>query len=305
MIPQHLSNLSTQGMRASTLAFAFVCLPEAQRRDLRTFYTFCRVVDDIADDSRMPEAEKDRLLCEWLAALEGTGAALPEDLAELIGRTGIERAILKEIVEGMRMDLGVVRYPDFASLRQYCWRVAGAVGLVSVRLFGCDPAACRSYAEHLGLALQLTNILRDVSEDAAMRRVYIPEDLLRRHGLTADDVLSRRPTRALRFVLREMGSSARKAYAAAAAAKPGGEGSRLLAAELMRAFYERTLTAMERDGFPVLERSYRLSKWAKMRIAIGFYLRSVFADALSFSRKSSAQARTSAGILTSSGQPRE
>jgi len=151
--------------RKSHLAFALLWLPRERRRDALVFFRFCRAVDDIADEPGRSEEEKRRLLQEWLDGIERN--SLPAELESVVARHGIDRNLLAEIVRGCATDVRPARFETFAGLEKYCWRVACAVGLVSIRIFGCKDPASSAYAENLGHALQLTNILRDVGEDAA------------------------------------------------------------------------------------------------------------------------------------------
>ena len=151
----------------SNLAFAFVSLGKARRRDITIFYAFCRLIDDIADSTELAAEEKARRLTVWREALRGPVAQEPPlapEVRGLINRYAITPAMLEEIIDGVEMDLTISRYETFAALREYCYRVASAVGLVSIEIFGYQNPACREYAIELGLALQMTNILRDVGE---------------------------------------------------------------------------------------------------------------------------------------------
>ena len=165
-----LTLASPDGAKASNLALALASLPEDRRRDALTFYAFCREVDDIADEPSRTAEEKRATLAAWRHALE-TRVGLPEKMADLMARRELDAHLLVEIVRGMEMDIEPPRYESYADLQAYCWRAAGAVGLVSAKIFGCRHPESTRYAEELGYALQLTNILRDVAEDARLGRV--------------------------------------------------------------------------------------------------------------------------------------
>jgi phytoene/squalene synthetase len=180
------------GRRHSNLALGLILLPRAHRADAFLFYDFCRAVDDLADSgTETPERRKEQL-SSWIEALQpGNEEQLPGDFAEMIQRRQLDRQLLLEIVLGMQMDTEQCRYPTFSELRRYCWRAASAVGLVSAALFGASGDAVKDYATELGLALQLTNILRDVREDAGVNRIYIPLEDLERFGVTEEEILER------------------------------------------------------------------------------------------------------------------
>src|SRR3954453_2477447 len=153
----------------SNLALAFVSLPKERRGDITTFYAFCRVIDDIADDVDLSGEEKQRQLTVWresLRAEQPNESSFAADVRALMKKYPITPEMLEEIIAGVEMDLRVKRYQTFEALRVYCYRVASAVGLVSIEIFGYRNPACKEYAVQLGLALQMTNIIRDVGKDS-------------------------------------------------------------------------------------------------------------------------------------------
>jgi phytoene synthase len=152
----------------SNLAFAFVSLPKEKRRDITTFYAFCRQIDDAADDPNVPLAERKHWLEGWRRWLRKEEAGEPgfaSELRRVIGRYHIDLQLFEEILLGVEADLQPVTYPNFEALHRYCYRVASAVGLVSIEIFGYRNPMCKEYAHILGVALQLTNIIRDVGKD--------------------------------------------------------------------------------------------------------------------------------------------
>lgn len=178
------------GRRHSNLALALILLPKNLRGDAFLFYDFCRSVDDLADCGTDSVETRQAQLDAWIEALQPDAEKkLPVDFAGMIERRGLDRQLLTEIVLGMRMDTTINRYASFDDLRRYCWRVASAVGLISATLFGARGAVVERYATELGIALQLTNILRDVREDAAGNRLYIPKEDLERFGVTEWEIL--------------------------------------------------------------------------------------------------------------------
>ena len=175
----------------SNLALAFVALGRERRQDITIFYAFCRVIDDIADSTELTVQEKARDLTAWRRWLrEGTPdePTLARDLRDLIAKYSLTPAMLEEIIDGVEMDLHNVRYDSFEELRVYCYRVASAVGLVSIEIFGYRNPACRQYAIQLGLALQMTNIIRDVGKDLSNGRIYLPQQDLARFDYPEEDL---------------------------------------------------------------------------------------------------------------------
>lgn len=256
--------------RKSHLAFALLCLPRHRRHDAIVFFRFCRAVDDIADEPGRTDGEKEALLGEWTEAIGSD--RLPDELAGVVRRHGIARSLLGEIADGCAMDIRPARYRTFPDLEKYCWRVACAVGLVSVRIFGCRDPQSDAYAENLGHALQLTNILRDVGEDAALGRIYLPLDDLERFGITERELLDGRPGARFGELMRFEAGRARARFRAAV--PPAADARKLLPAEIMKALYEEILDRIENSGFPVFGTRCRLGLPAKLAIALRVCLRS-------------------------------
>jgi phytoene synthase len=252
----------------SNLACALAVLPKGRRRDMEVFYAFCRVVDDLVDEPGLEEGERRAGLARWRRLVEGAPGdprpGLETEFAELLRRRAPNRADLLAILDGMEMDLAPPHFETAAELRRYCYHVAAAVGLVSASLFGCADPASRAYAEQLGYALQWTNILRDVGEDARAGRVFLPREDLRRFGLDEAAILSGAPDRAKfgRLMMHEA-AVARGHYGEAVdvlARLPRADRRALRSAELMRRIYTGILDEMERDGFRVYGTRYRLGK---------------------------------------------
>jgi len=252
------------GTKSSNLAFALLSLPRDRRADALIFYRFCRVIDDIADDPTLPAEDRLGRLDEWRQAIECE--SLPAELQAVLVRCKIDRQLLLEIVDGCSADVGIVRFESFADLEKYCWQVACAVGLVSVRIFGCASPASGAYAENLGHALQLTNILRDVAEDARLGRIYLPQEDLRRFGVDGNDILEQHPGEGFLPLMRFQAARARARFAAAVL--PAVDARRLVASEIMRSFYEKILTRLETLEFPVFEKRVRLNRVEKVMIAV-------------------------------------
>jgi phytoene synthase len=257
--------------RKSHLAFALLWLPRERRRDAMVFFRFCRAVDDLADEPGRTAEEKRWLLQEWLDAIEQK--SLPSGLEDVVARHGIERNLLAEIVRGCATDVEPARFETFADLEKYCWRVACAVGLASIRIFGCKDPAGTDYAVNLGHALQLTNILRDVGEDAAAGRIYLPLADLRRFDVSEEDLLAGKPSPGFHGLMLFEAGRARARFCAAI--PPAGDRHALLAPEIMKAIYLRILNRLDQQGFPVFERRIRLGRLEKIATALGVWRDSV------------------------------
>ncbi len=250
----------------SNLAFAFISLGKERRRDITIFYAYCRLIDDIADSTELPAEEKARRLKVWRDALHRPVATEPPLAAEVRGLTtryAITPAMLEEIMDGVEMDLTIARYETFADLRQYCYRVASAVGLVSIEIFGYQNPACREYAIELGLALQVTNILRDVAKDLANGRIYLPREDMARFDYSEEDLAARRYDDRFVRLMQFEAERAQEYFRKAAALLPREDRRSMIGARIMGSIYHALLQKMERDRFRVFERDYRVSKPAK------------------------------------------
>ncbi|MCE9609533.1 MAG: presqualene diphosphate synthase HpnD [Chthoniobacter sp.] len=264
----------------SNLALAFVSLPRERRDDITVFYAWCRIIDDIADDPGQTVAARRAALELWkqaLSAAVGGESPLAEPVRALIAKYALGREHFLEIIAGVEMDLDAVTYATWDDLRIYCYRVASAVGLVSIEIFGYRDAGCKTYAAELGLALQLTNILRDVGQDFANGgRIYLPREDLARFGYTAEDLAAGRRGDAFLALMRFETERARAFYRQATAALPPADHRSMVAAEIMRAVYTRLLDRMQRDGFDVFTRRYSLSRLEKITLIVKTTLRSKF-----------------------------
>ena len=255
----------------SNLALAFFSLDRERRDDITLFYAFCRVVDDIADSAALAIDEKRHRLGTWRAALAGPAEGeegLAPEIRRLIAKYSLTPAMLEEIIAGVEMDLGAVRYNTFDELRVYCYRVASAVGLVSIEIFGYKNPRCREYAVELGLALQTTNIIRDVGTDWRNGRVYLPQEEMARFGYSEAEL--QRGIHDERFValMEFQAQRSRRFYERAAELLPREDRRAMLPARIMASVYRALLGKIERDRFRVFERDYRLNRLEKMaRIA--------------------------------------
>ena len=255
----------------SSFYYSFLFLPPDKRRAITAFYAFCREVDDVADEASDIGVARTKLAW-WRTEVANLMAGMPahpvtKALAPFVATMGLDGARMNEIIDGMEMDLTHHRYADFASLRLYCHRVAGVVGQLSASIFGHRHAQTLEYAELLGLAFQLTNIIRDVGEDARRGRVYLPADELARHGLAAEDILARKGGAAFRALMAEQADRAESLYEAAFARLHPEDRRDQRAGLIMAAIYRTLLAEIRRDGFPVLEARVSLTPIRKLWIA--------------------------------------
>jgi len=221
------------------------------------------VIDDIADDVDLRVEEKRRRLSqwrEWVRAPRPNESSFADDVRCLMKKYSLSPDMLEEIIAGVEMDLSIARYPTFKELRVYCYRVASAVGLVSIEIFGYRNPRCRQYAINLGLALQMTNIIRDVWKDFQVGRIYLPqEDLARFHYLEAD-LAKRQYNEHFLELMQFQASRARDFFSRAVAELPPEDRRAMAPAEIMRSIYRALLRRIELDKFRVFEKEYRLSK---------------------------------------------
>ena len=260
----------------SNLAFALHILPRERRDDMVVFYAFCRTMDDLADDAALPIAQREQALLSWREGLLGGFAQatpLQSQVIDLRERREIPNELLIAIIDGCRMDLEPRRFATWADLDAYIWKVAGAVGLVSIRIFGCVDANSEKYALALGRALQLTNILRDVGEDLANGgRVYLPLEDFERFSCTENDLQKQCVGGA---VLALMDFEARRAedyFNEADALLPPRDRKALLPARIMASIYREVLMRMRRDGFDVFHKRYALSPLQKVAILLRHWI---------------------------------
>jgi len=267
-IPQSLWSLKTS--RSSNLIPALLLLPANRRSDALLFGKWCRHVDDIADNRSLGMTEKKAALNAWLTAIE-SNTRLPGDFHAMIRRRSLDRAPLAEIVRGMLMDTERNRYGTFAELEVYSRRVASAVGLVSARLFGASGAAVESYATDLGIALQLTNILRDVAEDAAIDRIYLPQEDLKRFGVSETEILESTSSPSMTHLLNHQAERADSYFAKAELAwseMSVNQKRLMLPARLMSHIYRDLLIQMHRDRYDVFAKRYRVPLFRKLLILL-------------------------------------
>jgi presqualene diphosphate synthase len=255
--------------------WAMRLLPADRRDGMYAVYAFCREVDDIADDLAMPATAKIAALAEWHGEIDALYAGRPRHLVARalsgpVVRYALRQADFHAVIDGMEMDAAAdIRAPDMATLDLYCARVAGAVGHLSVHVFGDPSADAHQVAESLGRALQLTNILRDLDEDAARGRLYLPREILERHGIPAaaePRAVLRHP--ALPAACRDLAALAEKHFTDAAAAMARCSRRAMRPAALMAAFYHAMLDEMQRGGWRDPARRCHLSKARKLLLVL-------------------------------------
>jgi phytoene synthase len=265
--------------RQTSFYYSFFVLPADQRRAIVAVWDFCRAVDDAVDEqpagSERTAREAVVFWREELArAFDGSTPSTPQaqGLQPFIVPFGLPRQAFEDVIDGVAMDLDTTQYATFTDLYEYCRRVASAVGLICIRIFRCTNARARDYAVNLGLALQLTNILRDIPDDLARGRVYLPLEDLAAHGCTVEDLRRGVVTEPVRRLLAFECSRARDFYGRAVLARPDEDRRRLVAAEIMRAVYYETLCRIERNGYDVFKGRVRVQRPMQAYIALRQWL---------------------------------
>jgi len=255
----------------SSFYYSFLFLPPERRRAITALYAFCREVDDAVDESSDPQLAATKLAW-WRQEIAGLYAGTPrhpvsQALAPHIQSFSLEETHMQEIISGMEMDLTQTRYLDWKGLERYCHRVAGVVGLLAARIFGFSEPRTLEYARELGIAFQLTNIIRDVGEDARKNRIYLPMEDLQKFNVPAADILALRQSDAFRGLMQFEAARARSRYEQAFRSLPPADRKAQRPGLIMAAIYRALLAEIERDGFSVLERRTSLTPLRKFWIA--------------------------------------
>jgi phytoene synthase len=252
----------------SSFYYSFRFLPQDKRRAITALYAFCREVDDVVDECS--DAEVARTTLNWwrheVAAIYGGTPQHPvtQALVPIVKQFNMAQEQLLEIIDGMEMDLDQSRYADFKSLQLYCYRVASVVGLLSVGIFGYTDRQTLKYAHDLGIAFQLTNIIRDVGEDARRNRIYLPMDEMQEYGVTAADILNGRETENFRKLMAFQIERARRYYQQAFAYLPAVDRKTQLAGLIMAAIYRAVLNEVVSSGCHVLKERVSLTPAFKL-----------------------------------------
>jgi phytoene synthase len=261
---------------ASSFAAAFWLLDRPQRRAIHAVYAFCRLADDIADDPAVA-GDRGELLVRWRDELDACYAGRATHpvgiaLADAARRFALPRDVFEDLLRGIEFDLAGAPIETFEELRLYCHRVASTIGLLLVRVLGARHPRSLDYAEEMGIAVQLTNVLRDVGEDAASGRVYLAGEDLRRFGVSPEALRRRELTEPIRLLLALYAERARMYYERAEALLPDEDRRALRPAEAMGTIYRRLLDRLHAERFPCLARPVRLSKPRRLAIAAGVWL---------------------------------
>lgn len=242
---------------ASNLALAFILLPREKRDAMSALYAFCRAVDDVADEDTVPAEKRREQLAAWREdirrACDGGKPEfiLNQEFAPIIHRFKLPFAHFDELIKGCEMDLDKLRYEDHDELELYCYRVASVVGLLSIEIFGYANPASHAYAIYLGKALQLTNILRDVKNDAARGRIYLPQSELKKFAVGEDEIFASKYSERYLALARSVAGRARHFYSLARKTLPPEDRRAMVAAELMGSVYWRLLQKLEHEKFDV------------------------------------------------------
>jgi phytoene synthase len=267
----------------SNFYYSFLFLPRARREAMDTVYAFCREVDSAVDDAPAGSNPREALQ-QWQRELAATYEGSPTFpvaicLAEHARRLNIPRDYFEELLAGVEMDLTTTRYATFEELYRYCYRVASVVGLICLNVFGTTSPLARDYAVNLGVAFQLTNILRDLGADADRGRIYLPQEDLARFGYREGELLARTCSPQFFDLMRYESSRARQFYEKARSLSdqlPPSDRRALTVAEIMRGVYGRILNRIETSGYRVFGPRISLAPSYRMAIAAGVWLRSFF-----------------------------
>ena len=264
--------------RDTSFYYSFLVLPPRKRNAIIAVWDFCRAVDDAVDEEEEKVRAAERLRA-WRAELASCfnstlpGTAEGKALQPYLREFNLPRTPFEELIDGVEMDLDHARYPTFEELAEYCRRVASTVGLICVEIFGYRDPATRDYAVNLGMALQLTNIIRDVAVDLRNGRVYLPADDLDRFGVGEQTLQAGKVTPEVRALLAHECARARDFYRRAAAALPRRDARSLVAAEIMGAIYYEILQRIERAGYDVFSRRIRVPRPYRAVIAFRIWIR--------------------------------
>jgi phytoene synthase len=267
---------------ASNLALAFVLLPRERRDAMSALYAFCRAVDDVADEDAVPTEKRREQLAAWRADIRRACENQPpqfvlnQEFQPIIQRFKLPFPLFDELIKGCEMDLDRLRYEDNGQLDLYCYRVASVVGLLSIGIFGYKNPACHDYALFLGKALQLTNILRDVKNDAARGRIYLPQSELKKFNVSEAEILDSKYSDRYHALAASVAARARNFYQLAQKTLPPEDRRSMVAAELMGSVYWQLLLKLERGRFDVFGPTpLKLSKPHKLVLIFKSWLRHV------------------------------
>ncbi|MBC3811407.1 presqualene diphosphate synthase HpnD [Undibacterium aquatile] len=261
----------------SSFYYSFLFLPAERRRAITALYAFCREVDDVVDESTDDMVARSRLTW-WRKEIQAMLANTPTHpvtraLLPHLTTYQLEGAHLMAVIDGMEMDLNQTRYLDFPALQKYCWHVAGVVGILSASIFGISNPQTKVFAEKLGLAFQMTNIIRDVGEDARKGRIYLPVNELQQFKVTAADILNARHSPEFEALMQFQYERAQKLYDEALAILPPEDRRAQRTGLIMAVIYRTLLSEIQRDGFHVLSQRISLTPIRKLWLAWKTYIR--------------------------------
>jgi len=255
----------------SSFYYSFLFLPTERRQAITALYAFCREVDDVVDENTDPQVARTSLAwwrSEIMRMMQGQPThPVTRALSPHVKTYDLQMNDLVAIIDGMEMDLSQTRYLDFKGLEHYCWHVASVVGLLSARIFGLTDPRTLQYAEKLGLAFQLTNIIRDVGEDARRDRIYLPVSELQQFEVPAADILNAKHSERFERLMRFQAERAHRYYDEAFALLPAQDRRAQRAGLIMAAIYRALLHEVEADGFRVLQHRISLTPLRKLWIA--------------------------------------
>ena len=257
--------------KAGNFYYSFVLLPPEKKRGIYALYAFCQVGDQLADEDAPRDLD---VLRERLdACYKGEySSPLYSALGDTVRKYNLPRNIFHELIAGMESDLSFRGFDTFEELRQYCYKVASTVGLLCIEIFGYESNKVKEYAENLGIALQLTNIIRDVREDYERGRIYIPREDMELFKITEEDFKTNPASENLRKLLKFQYERADSFYRKTEELLPSSEKIEQISSEIMKAIYRELLEEIRRQGFPVMERRVSLSKLKKILLALKTYL---------------------------------
>lgn len=261
----------------SSFYYSFLFLPAERRRAITALYAFCREVDDVVDESTDDMVARSKLTW-WRKEIQAMLANAPTHpvtraLLPHLTTYKLEGAHLMAVIDGMEMDLNQTRYLDFPALQKYCWHVAGVVGILSASIFGISNPQTKVFAEKLGLAFQMTNIIRDVGEDARKGRIYLPVNELQQFKVTAADILNARHSPEFEALMQFQYERAQKLYDEALAILPPEDRRAQRTGLIMAVIYRTLLSEIQRDGFHVLSQRISLTPIRKLWLAWKTYIR--------------------------------
>ena len=271
--PSHFAQAAS-----SNFYYSFLLLPGAKRRAIKNVYEFCRILDDVVDRDQK-DRDPFRELDYWRDELEACYQGCPETdcgerLTDSIEEFDLPKQPFVDLIEGMEMDLKWQSYQTFADVREYCYRVASAVGLICIEIFEYESPRTREYAVNLGIALQLTNIMRDLKEDISLGRIYIPLEDLERFGYSEHDLRANLYNAPFIQLMKHEHARARSYFDKAAASLPDQDRASMFAAEIMSAIYRELLDSIQAVQFDVYRNQIAVPKKRRARIALSTWLNS-------------------------------